>query len=96
MVYYRPRPVILLHFVRNKEQYAHRTFAIYFKKKCATIDPCRASVDHVSIDIWTDCLSTLFDRQVDRVSTTFNRYVGRVSIAGIDRHSGAFSTHDPA
>ena len=61
-----------------------------------TIDPCRASVNHASIDIWTDCLSTL-DRQVDHVSTTLDRYVGRVSIAGINRHSnaGAFSTHDP-
>ena len=51
----------------------------------------------MSIDIWTDCLSTL-DRHVDRVSTTLDRYVGQVSIAGIDRHStaGAFSTHDPA
>ena len=50
----------------------------------------------MSIDIWTDYLSTL-DRHVDRVSTTLDRYVGRVSIAGIDCHStaGAFSTHDP-
>ena len=31
MVYYRPRPEILLHFVRNKEQYARRTFALYQK-----------------------------------------------------------------
>ena len=51
----------------------------------------------MSIDIWTDCLSTL-DRHVDRVSTTLDRYVGRVSIAGVDRHStaGAFSTHNPS
>ena len=40
-----------------------------------TIDPCRASVDHVSIDIWTNCLLTL-GRQVDHMSTTLDQYVG--------------------